>query len=59
MTITATRSLIQPRLFTVAEYMAMGEAGILHVEGLNPTTVYNACPNFALPIDHLGDQRAG
>ena len=27
---TATRPQIQRRLFTVAEYMAMGEAGILH-----------------------------
>jgi Uma2 family endonuclease len=30
MTTTATRPQIQRRLFTVAEYMAMGEAGILH-----------------------------
>ena len=26
---------------------------------LNPIAVYNACPNFALLIDHLRDQRAG
>ena len=26
---------------------------------LNPTTVYNACPNFSRLIDHLRDQRAG
>ncbi len=30
MTTTATRPQIQRRLFTVAEYVAMGEAGILH-----------------------------
>ena len=30
MTTNATRPQIQRRLFTVAEYMAMGEAGILH-----------------------------
>lgn len=30
MTTTVTRSQIARRLFTVAEYMAMGEAGILH-----------------------------
>lgn len=29
MTTTATRTEIQHRLFTVAEYMAMAEAGIL------------------------------
>ena len=26
---------------------------------ISPTTVYNACPNFARLIDHLRDQRAG
>lgn len=30
MTTTATRAQIQRRLFTVAEYLAMGEVGILH-----------------------------
>ena len=30
---------------------------LLHM--LNPSAVYNACPNFALLIDHLRDQRVG
>ncbi|MDE2785827.1 MAG: DUF4276 family protein [Chloroflexota bacterium] len=32
------------------------DAGLLN--RLNPATVYNACPNFALLINHLRDQRA-
>lgn len=30
MTTTVTRAQVRRRLFTVAEYLAMGEAGILH-----------------------------
>ena len=33
------------------------DVGLLNL--LNPTAVYNVCPNFARLIDHLRDQRAG
>ena len=36
-----------------------GRDDVRLLERLNPAAVYSTCPNFALLIDHLRDQRAG
>ena len=41
------------------QHYAKGRDDVRLLERLNPTTVYNTCPNFALLINHLRDQRAG
>lgn len=41
------------------QHYAKGRDDVRLLERLNPTAVYNACPNFARLIDHLGDQRTG